>query len=185
MNNEIKIVIGSWGSYNECDERALGSHWLTLNDYNDWDEIVEELEKEGFELNGIDEELFVQDIENFICGNSVNWDYVNPQELFELLKKSGVLDDEDKYEKAVIYCDIEGYHYWQLQVENYGDDWDADIYLYPNMNWEDLGYYFIHEVDCIEIPKCLENYIDYKRYGEEFSYEGFYEYDGGIVEIRR
>lgn len=185
MNNEIKIVIGSWGSYNECNERALGSNWLCLNDYDDWDEIVEELQKEGFELNGIDEELFVQDIENFVCSNYINWDYVNPQQLFELLKKSGVLDDEDKYEKAVIYCNIEGYNEWKRRIENYEEDWDDGIYLYPNMDWYDLGYHIIHEVDCVEIPDFLDNFIDYKRYGEELSYEGFHEYDGGIVEIRR
>ena len=63
MNGNISIVIGSWGSYNECNERALGSKWLDLSDYSDWDEIVEELKKEGFELDGIDEELFIQDIE--------------------------------------------------------------------------------------------------------------------------
>lgn len=63
MSNNIKIVIGSWGSYNECNERALGSKWLDLSDYSDWDEIVEELKKEGFELDGIDEELFIQDVE--------------------------------------------------------------------------------------------------------------------------
>lgn len=27
----ISIVIGSWGSYNECNERALGSKWLDLS----------------------------------------------------------------------------------------------------------------------------------------------------------
>ena len=43
MNGNISIVIGSWGSYNECNERALGSKWLDLSDYSDWDEIVEEL----------------------------------------------------------------------------------------------------------------------------------------------
>ena len=47
-SNEIRIVIGSWGSYNECNERALGSRWLDLADYGDWDEIVEELERQGF-----------------------------------------------------------------------------------------------------------------------------------------
>ena len=26
----VQIVIGSWGSYNECNERALGSKWLDL-----------------------------------------------------------------------------------------------------------------------------------------------------------
>lgn len=28
----ISIVIGSWGSYNECNERALGSKWLDLGE---------------------------------------------------------------------------------------------------------------------------------------------------------
>ena len=184
MKNEINIVIGSWGSYNECNERALGSAWICLNDYEDWDEIVEELKKQGFELDGIDEELFVQDIENFPA-NVGNWDYVNPQTLFETLKKSGVLDDDDKYEKMKIYCDIEGYAAWERLVDKYEENWDDGIYLYPDFDWYDLGYYFLHEVDCIEIPEFLENYIDYKRYGEEFSYDGFHEYDGGIVEIRR
>ena len=185
MTNEVKVVIGSWGSYNECNERALGSKWLTLNDYDDWDEIEEELKKEGFKLDGIDEELFIQDIENFIAGSAVNWDYVHPKDLFELLKKSGILDDDEKFQKAVIYCDIEGYHYWKQRVEDREDDWDEDMYLYPDMDWADLGYYFLHEVECIEIPERLENYIDYKSYGEQFSYDGFYEYDGGIAEIRR
>ena len=45
MCDNIKIVIGSWGSYNECNERALGSKWLDLSDYNEWDEIVEELKQ--------------------------------------------------------------------------------------------------------------------------------------------
>ena len=47
VSNEIKIVIGSWGSYNECNERALGSGWLKLSDYSDWEEIEEELKKQG------------------------------------------------------------------------------------------------------------------------------------------
>ena len=35
MNGNISIVIGSWGSYNECNERALGSKWLDLSDYDE------------------------------------------------------------------------------------------------------------------------------------------------------
>lgn len=50
MNGNISIVIGSWGSYNECNERALGSKWLDLSDYSDWDEIVEELKKKALSL---------------------------------------------------------------------------------------------------------------------------------------
>ena len=69
----ISIVIGSWGSYNECNERALGSKWLDLSDYNDWEEIVEELKREGFELDGIDEELFIQDIEGILEFVNKKW----------------------------------------------------------------------------------------------------------------
>ena len=95
MTNEIRIVIGSWGSYNECNERALGSKWLDLSDYSDWEEIEEELEKQGFILDGIDEELFIQDIEG-IPSDSKNWDYCNPQNLFETLRDSDVLYDSYK-----------------------------------------------------------------------------------------
>ena len=52
--NDISIVIGSWGSYNACNERAYGSKWLNLSEYSDWDEIVEELEKQGINVRVID-----------------------------------------------------------------------------------------------------------------------------------
>ena len=70
--NRIAMVIGSWGSYNECNERALGSKWLDLSEYSDWEEIEEELKKQGFKLDGIDEELFIQDIEG-IPGNIIRY----------------------------------------------------------------------------------------------------------------
>ena len=54
---EIEIVIGSWGSYNECNERSLGSKWLRLSEYSNWEEIETELKNQGFILDGIDEEL--------------------------------------------------------------------------------------------------------------------------------
>ncbi len=183
-SNDISVVIGSWGSYNECNERALGSKWICLNDYDDWDEILEELKKQGFQLDGIDEELFIQDVENFPA-NAGNWDYVNPQELFETLKKSGVLDDINKYEKMDAFCEVRSYDEWEKRVNEYEEDWDDGVYLYPDFDWYDLGYHFIHEVNCVEIPECLESYIDYKRYGEQFSFDGFSEYNNGIIEIGR
>ena len=50
--SKISIVIGSWGSYNECNKRALGSKWLNLEDFESYEEIEQELTKQGFELNG-------------------------------------------------------------------------------------------------------------------------------------
>jgi len=61
-NNQVSIVIGSWGSYNKCNEKALGSQWLDLNDFYDWSEVMLELKKQGFDLDDIDEELFIQDV---------------------------------------------------------------------------------------------------------------------------
>lgn len=121
MNGNISIVIGSWGSYNECNERALGSKWLDLSDYSDWDEIVEELKKEGFELDGIDEELFIQDIEG-INDSSVNWDYVNPETLFNTLV----------YAVTHEYTDF-GECYDFLYISDYEEDWEEMLYPQGNM----------------------------------------------------
>lgn len=104
----ISIVIGSWGSYNECNERALGSNWLDLSDYSDWKEIVEELKREGFELDGIDEELFIQDIEG-IYDRSVNWDYMNPENLFNTVYESGVLTNDYKYKELCAFLEVKNY----------------------------------------------------------------------------
>lgn len=184
MMNDVNIVIGSWGSYNECNDRALGSQWLRLNDYDDWTEIEEELQKQGFQLNDIDEELFVQDIEN-LPADGVVWDYVHPKNLFELLKTSGILDDGSLYNTMEAVCEVIGYDEWAQLVRQHDQHWADDVCLYPNMTWFDLGYQYIHEICCYEIPDALENYIDYAGYGESFSYDGFYEYSDGIIEIRR
>lgn len=181
MNGNISIVIGSWGSYNECNERALGSKWLDLSDYSDWDEIVEELKKEGFELDGIDEELFIQDIEG-INDNSANWDYVNPETLFNTLNESGVLTNHFKYKVFCAFLEVRCFDDFKERVKSHGERWDDDIILWENRDWYDLGYEFLH--DCHNIPDYLDNYIDYKRYGEELSYDGFQEYSEGIIEIR-
>ena len=180
--NEIKIVIGSWGSYNECNERALGSKWLDLADYDSWDEIEEELKNEGFELNGIDEELFIQDVEG-IYNSGLNWDYVHPKPLFETLYESGVLNDS--YKKTVFdaFLEVEDYDSFETRVSQYGNNWDDDIYLYEGYDWEEYGRYMI-ETLCIQVPDELDCYIDYAAYGESFRYDGIHEYSNGLIEIR-
>ena len=184
ITSNVSIVIGSWGSYNECNERALGSAWLDLSLFSDWDEIVEELEKQGFELDGIDEELFIQDIEG-IPSDCKNWDYTSPEALFNTLQESGILDDEYKYKVFRAFLEVRSYDEWEGLVERYGSRWDDDIILYENMDFADLAYHMIHEVCCYEIPSWLENYIDYEAYGRNLSYDGFDEYSDGIIEIRR
>lgn len=177
----ISVVIGSWGSYNECNERALGSKWLDLSDYSDWEEIEEELKKQGFELDGIDEELFIQDIEG-IPSNSHNWDYVNPQQLFETLLESGILDDEDLYDLFTAYLEVNNFDDWENLVSSRGCRWDDDIILYRNQDIDDVAYNLMHE--CYEIPDYLDNYIDYNSFARDLSYEGFHETSQGVLAIR-
>ncbi len=44
----IDIIIGYYGSYNEYNEKSLGSQWLHLDDYETWEEIEKELKKEQY-----------------------------------------------------------------------------------------------------------------------------------------
>lgn len=175
---EIKIVIGSYGSYVARNDRALGSKWLCLDHYEEWDEIVEELKKEGFSLDGIDEELFVQDVEGLPLDAAER----NPRELFEVLKESGALDDGYKREVMAAFCEIETFDEFARRVNEGGERWDDDINLWAGRDWYTLGYELIHE--CYEIPDALEDFIDYERWGSQLLFDGFAEYSGGIIETR-
>ena len=181
MENEIKIVIGSWGSYNECNERALGSKWLNLADYDSWEDIENELKKEGFKLDGIDEELFIQDIEG-LPSNACEWDYTNPKTLFEILKESEVLDDDYKYETLLAYLDVRDFSDFENLVNNKGSSWDDDIHIYKGYDWEDYGRMMFEEY-CYQIPEILENFIDFEAYGKYIGDCYAQECENGIIEI--
>ena len=179
MSN-ISIVIGSWGSYNACNERSLGSNWLDLADYDSWDKIEHELKREGFELDGIDEELFIQDIDG-IDSKGKSWDYTHPKRLFETLKESGVLDDNYKYEIMEAYLECENFDNFIDLVDSHGSHWDDDIYLYKGFDWYDYGKEYFENF-CYQLPDSLQDFIDFEAYGK---YIGYYaqEYSRGIIEI--
>lgn len=178
--NEIKIVIGSWGSYNACNERALGSKWKNLSDYSDWEDIETELEQEGFELDGIDEELFIQDIEGI---EGANWDYVNPENLFEILKSADVLGNSYRFDVMQAFLEVRGFNEFEDLVNKYGSSWSDDINIYRNFDWADYGREMF-EICGYEVPEPLEDFIDFEAYGR---YIGEYveEYSGGLIEILR
>ena len=181
MSGNISIVIGSWGSYNECNERALGSKWLDLSDYSDWDEIVEELKKEGFELDGIDEELFIQDVEG-IEDRSVNWDYVNPETLFNTLKESGVLDNDYKYKVFCAFLEVRCFDDFEEKVNSRGEHWDDNINLWQGYDWEEYGDEMLANC-CYNIPEEIKDFIDLERYGRYCGEEYLQEYSDGLIEI--
>ena len=182
MNN-ISIVIGSWGSYNECNNKSLGSEWLELSNYSNWEEIENELKKQGFELDGIDEELFIQDIDG-IPSNACNWDYTHPKDLFELLQEADVIDNSYKYDIMCAYLEVRNFDDFKELVNNNGNRWDDDIHYYKGYDWSDYGREMF-ECCGYKVPEPLENFIDFEAYGK---YIGDYyaeEVSDGIIEIVR
>ena len=180
MNN-ISIVIGSWGSYNECNERALGSKWLDLSNFFDWEEIEEELKKEGFKLDGIDEELFIQDIDG-LPSNCCNWDYTHPKDLFELLKEANVIDNDYNYEVMCAFLEVRSFDDFKELVNDYSDRWNDDIHYYKGYDWSEYGRDIF---DCCgyNIPSTIENFIDFEAYGQYMGQCYAEETSNGIIEI--
>lgn len=179
----FNIVVGSWGSYNACNDRALGSDWVDLSYFDDVDELRDELTRQGFELNGIDEELFIQDADG--CLSGVNGDTTNPLDLFETLKDAGILDDEDAAERFAAYSEINGFDCALSAIERDPSALD-DVIIYRNMSMLDVTYHLVDELYGYELEQCghLANYFDYEAFARDLSFDGFYEFSGGVVEFR-
>lgn len=178
--DEIKMVIGSWGAYNAANEKALGSKWLTLSDYTDWEEIEDELREQGFDLDGEDEELFIQDVD----GLPTMGEYESPQAVFETLYESDVLNDISAREAFDIFCEVRGWDDFKHIVDSHGANWVDYIYIYPGYDWYDLGREMFEQ----SYPELLENdvidnYFDFEAYGESFQYDTFERYSSGIISI--
>ena len=176
----MEIVIGSWGSYNSCNERALGSSWIDFADYDSWEEIEEELKKQGFQLDGIDEELFIQDIEE---DWGFNCDYMHPERLFKIYKDG---DLENKEQIALAFIEARCWDDLVDLIECRGTNWDDDIYFYKNMSPEEVAEQMV--CDCypdLDTSRLgwLGNYItiDYEAMADD---EPYYEVSGGTIEIR-
>lgn len=180
--SNVNIVIGSWGSYNECNEKALGSKWIALADYNNWEEIEEELAIQGFDLNGIDEELFIQDVEGFPT-DEVNWDYTHPKDFFELLLEADVLTNDSNYDTMCAFLELRSYDEFRERVQSNGSNWTEDIYIYKGYSWEDYGHEMF-DMCVYNFPSELENFFDYEAYGKYMGDCYAEEYSDGIVEIR-
>ena len=178
--DEIKMVIGSWGAYNAANEKALGSSWLTLSDYTDWEDIEDELRKQGFDLEGEDEELFIQDVD----GLPTMGEYESPQAVFETLYESDVLNDVSARRAFDVFCEVRGWDDFKQLVDSHGANWVDYIYIYSGYDWYDLG----REMFELYYPELLENdvidnYFDFEAYGESFQYDTFERYSNGIVSI--
>ena len=158
--------ITNLGKYNEGE---LVGEWVKFPT------TAEEL-KEVFKRIGIGqkddfgnpyEEWFITDYDCYVDGlYSKLGEYENLDELNYLASK---LDEMSESEYAQFQAGMEmGDHCSSLQeIINLTENLDC-YEIYPNIHdYDDLGRYYIEELDVMQVPEHLHNYIDYEAYGRD------------------
>ena len=162
--------ITNLGKYNEG---ALVGEWVKFPT------TAEELKK-VFERIGIGakddfgqtyEEWFITDYDCYVDGlYDLLGEYANLDELNYLASK---LDDmnQDEYERFQAAMEI-GDHTGSIhELINLTENLDC-YDIYPDIyDHDDLGRYYIEELDAMQVPEHLRNYIDYEAYGRDIALE--------------
>ena len=162
--------ITNLGKYNEGE---LVGEWVKFPT------TAEEL-KEVFKRIGIGqkddfgqpyEEWFITDYDCYVDGlYSKLGEYENLDELNYLASK---LDEMSESEYAQFQTGMEmGDHCGSLQeIINLTENLDC-YEVYPDIHdYDDLGRYYIEELDVMQVPEHLQNYIDYEAYGRDVALE--------------
>ena len=158
--------ITNLGKYNEGD---LVGEWVKFPT------TAEEMKK-VFERIGIGqkddfgqpyEEWFITDYDCYVDGlYDKLGEYENLDELNYLAAK---LDEMSQSEYAQFQAGMElGDHCGSLQeIINLTENLDC-YEIYPDIDdYDDLGRYYIEELDVMQVPEHLKNYIDYEAYGRD------------------
>ena len=169
-DHPFAAFITNLGKYNEG---ALVGEWVKFPT------TAEELKK-VFERIGIGakddfgqtyEEWFITDYDCYVDGlYDLLGEYANLDELNYLASK---LDDmsQDEYERFQAAMEV-GDHTGSIQ-ELINLTENLDCYdIYPDIHaHDDLGRYYIEELDAMQVPEYLRNYIDYEAYGRDIALE--------------
>ena len=182
ITNEIKMTISYNTHDTENNTKALTSSPLDLTKYNSWEEIREELTKQGFVLDEADNYWVVEDLQT-ISEVMSDFKKLHPKHVFNLLNTSGVLRDSYRFSIMEAVIEVCSFNQFVELVEEREDDWDEDIYLYEGYDWEDYGRETFENMG-YEVENWILDYFDFKAYGESFQYDGdITEYSEGLIEI--
>ena len=158
--------ITNLGKYNEGE---LIGEWVKFP--TSAEEIRTVLDSIGIgqedDLGNLYEEWFITDYDCYVDGlYDKLGEYENLDELNYLAAK---LDDMPQGEYAQFQAAMEvGDHCGSLQeIINLTENPDCyDVYLDIH-DYDDLGRYYIEELDAMQVPEYLRNYIDYESYGRD------------------
>ena len=113
------------------------------------------------------EEWFISDYDCYV-GNLYDklGEYESLDELNYLASK---LDDMDRYEYNQFLAAMEmGDHCRDLQeIINLTENLDCYEVYSGIEDYDDLGRYYIEELDVLQVPEHLKHYIDYEAYGRD------------------
>ena len=162
--------ITNLGKYNEGE---LVGEWVKFPT------TAEEL-KEVFKRIGIGqkddfgqpyEEWFITDYDCYVDGlYSKLGEYENLDELNYLASKLDEMDQSD-YAKFQAAMEIGDYTSSLQEIINLTENLDC-YDIYPDIHdYDDLGRYYIEELEVTQVPAHLQNYIDYEAYGRDVALE--------------
>ena len=162
--------ITNLGKYNEG---ALVGEWVKFPT------TAEELKK-VFERIGIGakddfgqtyEEWFITDYDCYVDGlYDLLGEYANLDELNYLASKLDNMsqDEYERFQAAMEIGDHTGSIHELINLTENLDCYD----IYPDIyDHDDLGRYYIEELDAMQVPEHLRNYIDYEAYGRDIALE--------------
>ena len=159
---EVKAYVGTYAKYNSGD---LSGQWVDVSDFDNMEDFLEACRK--LHADEKDLELMFQDWdipeEKRGLWRFVDEGYIHP----DLFLLADVSEDE---EYILAHLSNEN----ELSEEEI--QYARDNYVGYFESYAELGRELV-DMGMIDLPKEVENYFDYERYGEDCSYD-LHEVDG-------
>ena len=117
------------------------------------------------------EEWFITDYDCYVGGlYDKLGEYENLDELNYLASKLEEMD-RGEYNQFLAAMEVGGHSDSLQEIINLTDNLDC-YEIYPNIeDHDDLGRYYINELDAMQVPEHLRDYIDYEAYGRDVAME--------------
>lgn len=173
----LRVCVGSWKAYNECNEHGLGSCYGDRRFFIDFmqlegsEELYEVLTAIGWS-EAEQEELFVQDYESDFLEID-NCDYENPARLADFIQEHrDVIERDHETIEAIMEATGSSFEEAIEHLNNY-------IY-YPGRDGADYEEEMLSS--SFDIPDWLRRYIDFQAMWDDDCANGnYYETSNGIL----
>lgn len=154
------------GTYKKYANGCLDGDWLDLDDFIDFEDFEQKCKE--IHQDEEDPEFMVQDYDKGFLINE------------ETYQESGISWIEDIFELSHNFrntkIDEDAFQAFYIAFNHYPEDESEfyEKYLGEFSSHLELGEYLVDELECLNVPEHLKDYIDYEKYGREASWD-FYE----------